>query len=191
MGGMPPGQWGAPAPGPGYGGGQPGRPAEQAGLPSGVSPQLLQQLAAQERQEFNVRATPDLHPGPLHGPTPASIPGGKLIDTLNLVALLSHQPPVPVVILDALGGATRLPNAVPAVFAAQPGSYQDQIQQGLGQMLQALTQGDRSRPVVVYCSDPHCWMSYNVALRAINLGYQNVFWYRGGLWAWGQARLPL
>jgi rhodanese-related sulfurtransferase len=27
-------------------------------------------------------------------------------------------------------------------------------------------------------------MSYNAALRAINLGYRNVLWYRGGVEAW-------
>jgi hypothetical protein len=34
-------------------------------------------------------------------------------------------------------------------------------------------------------------MSYNAALRAINLGYKNVLWYRGGIEAWQRAGLPL
>jgi 3-mercaptopyruvate sulfurtransferase SseA len=34
-------------------------------------------------------------------------------------------------------------------------------------------------------------MSYNAALRAINLGYTNVLWYRGGIEAWQQAGLPV
>jgi rhodanese-related sulfurtransferase len=153
--------------------------------------QALQMLSGQEKQEFGVPPTPELHPGAPHGPTPSSIPGGRVIDTLNLVALLSAQPPVPVLIVDALGGPQRLPNAMQGAFAAQPGSFQDQIQQQFAQMLQAATGGNPSLPVIVYCYDPNCWMSYNAALRAIRAGYQNVFWYRGGLWAWEQARLPV
>lgn len=34
-------------------------------------------------------------------------------------------------------------------------------------------------------------MSYNAALRAINLGYRNVLWYRGGIEAWQAAGQPL
>ena len=41
-----------------------------------------------------------------------------------------------------------------------------------------------------YCQGTYCWMSYNAALRAINLGYTNVLWYRGGIEAWKQAGLP-
>ena len=33
-------------------------------------------------------------------------------------------------------------------------------------------------------------MSYNAALRAINAGYTNVKWYRGGIEAWKAAGLP-
>ena len=46
-------------------------------------------------------------------------------------------------------------------------------------------------PVVVYCQSTHCWMSYNAALRAINMGYSNVLWYRGGIEAWQAAGLPV
>ena len=32
-----------------------------------------------------------------------------------------------------------------------------------------------------YCEGAQCWESYNAALRALDLGYSNVLWYRGGL----------
>jgi rhodanese-related sulfurtransferase len=34
-------------------------------------------------------------------------------------------------------------------------------------------------------------MSYNAALRAVNLGYTQVFWYRGGIEAWQLAGLQV
>ncbi|MGE0719678.1 MAG: rhodanese-like domain-containing protein, partial [Alphaproteobacteria bacterium] len=189
----PPGGFGQAAPGgfgqpPSGGFGQPPRGGdEQVRLPPGMNQQALQALAQQERQDLGAQPTAQLHRGPPHGATPTSIPGAKLIDTLGLVSMLGHQPPVPVVILDALGAPIGLPNAVPAAWAAGGNSFQDQTQQQLGQMLGQVTRGNRSIPVVVYCADPNCWMSYNVALRAAQLGYQNVLWYRGGLWAWQQA----
>lgn len=171
-----------------------GNPANNGGGgpqgPGGMNPEAMQALSAQEKQDFGIAATPQLHQDPMHAPTPTSIPGGRVIDTVNLLSMMTHQPPVPVVLIDAVGWPMKLPNAVTAVFAAQAGSFQDQSQQQFGQLLQSATQGNRSQPVVVYCADPHCWMSYNAALRAINLGYQNVFWYRGGIASWQQAGLP-
>lgn len=193
-GGMPGG--GYQQPGGGFGPGpsgpqQPGGGSQVAGLPPGVNAQVLQNLSMQEKQDYGVSPTNQLHQGALHGPTPSSIPGARVIDTLNLIALASVQPPAPMIVLDALGGQQRLPGALPASFAAQAGSFNDQAQQQLARMLQQMSSGNPSIPVIVYCSDPHCWMSYNVALRVVNAGYRNVFWYRGGLWAWQQAGLPL
>lgn len=170
---------------------QPGGGTQVAGLPPGVNAQALQSLSMQEKQEYGIGPTSQLHQGALHGPTPSSIPGGRVIDTLNLIALASVQPPTPMIVLDALGGQQKLPGALPASFAAQAGSFNDQAQQQLVRMLQQVSNGNTSIPVIVYCSDPHCWMSYNVSLRVVNAGYRNVFWYRGGLWAWQQAGLPL
>jgi len=36
-----------------------------------------------------------------------------------------------------------------------------------------------------------CWESYNAALRALRLGYREVYWYRGGVASWQAAGLPL
>jgi len=55
----------------------------------------------------------------------------------------------------------------------------------------AFAGGDKSRPMVFYCVDAECWLSYNAALRAIKLGYTNVMWYRGGVAAWRTAELPM
>nr|WP_146910579.1 rhodanese-like domain-containing protein [Arenimonas daejeonensis] len=57
--------------------------------------------------------------------------------------------------------------------------------------MQQATQGRKDRPMVFYCQSTQCWMSYNAALRAINLGYTKVLWYRGGIEAWQQAGLPM
>lgn len=150
----------------------------------------LDQMMQAERQDYGVPPTKQLHGGPMHGPTPASIPGGQVITTKGLAALVQERQ-APHVLFDVLGGPQMLPGAVPASWAAQGGSFRDQVQQQFGQMLQQATQGRKDMPVVFYCQSTQCWMSYNAALRAINLGYSNVLWYRGGIEAWQMAGLPL
>jgi len=166
------------------GGPDPGPPA-QGSATSGVS---LDPLMQAERQDLGVPPTRQLHDGAMHGPTPASIPGGQVITTKGLVELV-RRPPVPFFMFDALEGPEALPNAVPAAWAAQPGSLDDAVQQRFVMLLQQRTNGNKEMPLVFYCLSRECWMSYNAALRAIGAGYTNVLWYRGGLEAWKSAGL--
>lgn len=165
----------------------PGRPDAGAGKPGDAEADRLMRF---ERQDYGVPPTGQLHAGPAHGPTPASIPGGQLITTRGLVALLQGRQ-VPYVLVDVLGGPQTLPGAASAPWASQGGSFRDATQQQFARMLEQLTQGRRDVPVILYCQSTQCWMSYNAALRAIALGYTNVLWYRGGIEAWQMAGLPL
>jgi PQQ-dependent catabolism-associated CXXCW motif protein len=184
---FPQGQQQGPAGGPSAGGfGSPGFGAP----PAQNGPANLDQLMQVERQDFGVAATKELHAGQMHGPTPASIPGGQVITTKGLVELMRGQQ-APVLLLDVLGGPEIIQGAQYAVPAAQPGSFNDQTQQQLSQYLEQATQGSKQYPIVLYCLSPQCWMSYNAALRAINLGYTNVLWYRGGIESWKQAGMPV
>lgn len=160
-----------------------GAPPQQ----QGASP--LDALMVVERQDFGVAPVSALHAGEMHGPTPASIPGGQIITTKGLVELLRGGQ-APVLTLDILGGQEMIQGAVYAVPAAQSGTFNDQTQQQFGQFLQQATSGNKQYPIVMYCLSPECWMSYNASLRAINLGYSNVLWYRGGIESWKKAGLP-
>jgi len=206
--GQPPGGYGQPQPGygqapggygqqqPGYGQQPPGGQQPQfGGGPGGMPGQPvggnLDAMMAMERQDFGVPPQRELHAGAMHGPTPTEIPGGKLITTKGVVDLLQNQQQLRPVVFDVLGGPQTLPQARPAVPASQPGSFEDPVQREFGAYLQQATGGNRETPVVFYCLNPQCWMSYNAALRAIKLGYSNVLWYRGGIEAWQQAGLPV
>ncbi|GAB2504165.1 rhodanese-like domain-containing protein [Arenimonas alkanexedens] len=174
---------------PGYGQSPPGYgQPPQSGQPGGGD--ALGRLSMMERQDMGVAATAQLRSGGLHGPTPASVPGGRLITTQELAPLLQNQQSGALV-FDVLGGPQALPQAIPVVPASQGGNFQDQTQQEFGNYLQQVTQGRKDRPMVFYCQSVQCWMSYNASLRAINLGYSQVLWYRGGIEAWQQAGLPL
>ena len=150
----------------------------------------LDRLMQVERQDFGVAPTSNLHAGAMHGPTPASIPGGQVVTTKGVVSLVQGKQ-APYFLFDVLGGPETLPGAMPAAWLAQPGSFNDQVQQQFSQMLQQGTQGRKDMPLIFYCLSNQCWMSYNAALRAINAGYTNVLWYRGGIEAWKSAGLPV
>ena len=169
----------------------PNRPIQQA--PASRLPEMAMPtgIASGERQDFGIAPTRQLRSSQqLHGPTPTSIPGGKVIGTQQLSQLLQGGQSN-VLLLHAYGAPEHLPGAQAAGPAAQGGSFDDQVQREFGQYLQQATGGDTARTLVVYCAGPQCWGSYNAALRAIHMGFRNVHWYRGGVEAWRQAGLPL
>lgn len=49
---------------------------------------------------------------------------------------------------------------------------------------------DPKQPLVFYGGARAGWLSANAALRAVQAGYTQVYWYRGGLPAWTAAGLP-
>lgn len=147
----------------------------------------LQMLVQQEQQDFGVPPQQTLQPQ-MHGPTPTSIPGGQVITTDRLIPMLAQGPQNGPLVFHVLGPGNMLPGAQMATPASQAGSFSDQTQQEFGQYLQQVTQGNKAKPLVFYCLNTQCWMSYNAALRAINMGFTQVLWYRGGIEAWQQAQ---
>ncbi len=175
-----PGPFGMAPPGNGY-----GQPNAGPGNPQAQ----LAALDAMERQDFGVPPSTGLHGGAMHAPTPAQVPGAQVITTMQLVQLV--QSGARPVVVDVLGGQQSLPGAIPASMGGAGGSFQDGNQAQFVGLLQQATGGDTSRPVVVYCLNPHCWLSYNAALRAVNGGFTRVYWYRGGIETWSQVGLPV
>lgn len=147
-------------------------------------------VAVIETQDFRVPPIEHLRADPLHAETPTSLPGGRTIGTEQLNAFYQREPGS-FLIFDVLGGRQGLPGAQNALPAGRGASFNDAVQRDFGNYLQQVTQGRKDVPLVFYCQSVYCWMSYNAALRAVRLGYTQVFWYRGGLEAWQAAGLPV
>ncbi|MEM8839323.1 MAG: rhodanese-like domain-containing protein [Pseudomonadota bacterium] len=145
-------------------------------------------ILAFETRDFGVPPTNRLRASGFHAPTPTSIPGGNLVTTAQLAGAI--QGGQQLVIIDVLGSDYTLPNALSAPAMAQPGHYRDRVQQQTNHWLGQITGNNRQVAIVIACSDPFCWLSYNASLRAIAAGYTNVYWYRGGHQAWNMAGLP-
>lgn len=157
----------------------------QVALPEGK-----QQGFAYEDKDWGVAATSSIKRGTPHAPTPTTIPGARVIRTLELKTLLEQNKEV--VVVDVLDSKTRrtVPGAwwmsgagAAAMYGAEMGRFTA--------ALEKLTAGDKARPLVFLCLSSECWLSYNAALRAIEAGYKDVLWYRGGTDAWKGASLEL
>lgn len=125
---------------------------------------------------------------PYHVPTPVSIPGARVIRTLELKALLAGTEKV--VVIDVLDSKTR--TSVPGAYwlpGAGDGRFYAAEKSRFSAALEKLTGGDKDRPVVFLCLNSECWLSYNASLHAIEAGYNDVIWYRGGTDAWQGANL--
>lgn len=142
---------------------------------------------ADEARDFGIEARSDLRTAEHSAPTPLALPGGRTIFTPALRELIvnsaeGRQP----LMIDVLGGAghSTIPGTVWLPDAGRGSSFEDGLQLRLAQTLQVLTGADRTRALAFFCQGPRCWLSYNAALRAVKLGYSEVYWYRGGIEAW-------
>lgn len=107
----------------------------------------------------------DVYPRP---PKPSNLPAGTVW----------RDPPH-----ESIPGAHWLANVGYGVI---PPAMQDYFTSHLDK----LTGSDKSRPVVFFCLR-HCWMSWNAAKRALEMGYTNVSWFPDGVDAWRDAELPI
>ena len=143
-----------------------------------------------EAEDWGVPATNELRQDAYHAPTPTTHPTAAVINTQDLHAqLIGPNPPVTINAVFGDKQVTSIPGSIWLPAAGQGGTFDDDIQTQLASTLGNITDNDVARPIVVYCVDANCWLSYNAALRLHALGYENLYWYRGGITAWKAASL--
>jgi PQQ-dependent catabolism-associated CXXCW motif protein len=145
--------------------------------------QAKPEVYAEEEKDSGVPATKQLRTVGYHSPTPLQIPGGRVVTTGELKALLAQNPRP--YLIDVLGGGvhTTIAGAFWMIGAGAGDMDRDETSR-FAKAIAAFAGGDKARPMVFFCVDSECWLSYNAALRAIALGYTNVMWYRGGIASW-------
>jgi len=139
-----------------------------------------------EDKDWNVEALTKPRSGRPSAPTPTSIPGARVIKTLELKALLDTNKDV--VVVDVLDSKTR--KSIPGAFwlaGAGDGQFYAAERSRFATALEKLTGGDKTRPLVFLCTSSECWLSYNASLHALEAGHKDVIWYRGGTSSWTGA----
>ena len=146
---------------------------------------------------------PGFWTGPINSAVPATIAGGKVINSARQLRSLLTQPATVIVDVsnaprrpdNLASGAPWLPlphQAIPGslwIPGAGLGEIPPAVDDFFRKQLAAATDNDATRPVIIYCHRT-CWLSWNAAKRAIGYGYRNVYWYRDGIEGWKAARLP-
>ena len=149
---------------------------------------------AGESLDSGIRATSELKSPPYHGGTPIDAPGARRITTAELVKLMNSQDKP--ILIDVRSADDKF-GTLPGAFWIRGGgsvgasaARTETISDMFGRLLDTLVAG-KERPLVLFCTGPDCWLSHNAAMRAVERGYKQVLWYRGGTEAWNAAKLPM
>jgi PQQ-dependent catabolism-associated CXXCW motif protein len=70
------------------------------------------------------------------------------------------------------------------------GALSDKLEDYFRTRLERLTGDNLEAPIVIFCLKD-CWMSWNAAKRALEIGYRNLMWFRDGTDGWQELGYPL
>jgi len=162
-------------------------------------------LAMQAIRAETLPAEPEgFRMGDYNAEVPAGVAGARVIPSAGeLKSLIDDLGPV---LLDVYPAPNRPAELSADVLWIEPtretlpealwlanvgmGPAPDELQALLAEVLNRATDGATSFPVVIFC-EPRCWHSWNASKRAVLLGYENVYWYKGGVEGWRLAGYPL
>ncbi len=135
-------------------------------------------------------------------PVPATISGGIVVGPEDAFALWQEgaafidvlpRTPKPANLPEGTIWREKTRNSIPgAIWLPNVGygAIADATEAYFRRGLDNATEGDLSRPVVIFCLDD-CWMSWNAAKRAIAWGYTHVHWLPEGTDGWQLWGYPL
>jgi PQQ-dependent catabolism-associated CXXCW motif protein len=157
--------------------------------------ELSKKAYADEDSDMGVVVPQTLREGSeIHAPTPSTMPSGsKIISTLELVKLFKSEPKL--VVLDSNhANAAKKPTLPKANWLHGSGWAETKFNKTIDTNFAKVMAGiapNKNTPIVSYCSNWECWLSWNTTMRLSALGYTNLYWYRGGIDAWRAAKLPV
>lgn len=165
-------------------------PTDPARPDQPATPTAEQTNFAGEMTDYGVAPKRELESN-VGSPTPLSIPVGRRITTGEVQQLVAGDPNA--VLIDVLADPhpNTIRNAVFIPAAGMGGAVNDGVQPRVVEALRQAAGGQTNRPLIFFCAGANCWESYNAVLRAHAAGYRNLYWYRGGLGSWSEARLPM
>jgi malonate-semialdehyde dehydrogenase (acetylating)/methylmalonate-semialdehyde dehydrogenase len=121
--------------------------------------------------------------------TPASLPGTRVIDVAEAKALIEKGTKVFDVRLPEEFDHGHIPGSLLVPYDEASAKEVDFIASEDKFDLRKLP-ADKNETFLMYCDGTICWKSYKAAHMAIQNGWKNVLWFRGGLPAWKEAGLP-
>ncbi|TVP69810.1 MAG: PQQ-dependent catabolism-associated CXXCW motif protein [Rhodobacteraceae bacterium] len=145
----------------------------------------------------------DYRGAPYRAPVPATLAGADVLDDMRAHALWSAGEAV---FIDVLPQAARPPDlpadmlwnetprdSIPGAIWLPNTGYQGLSDAEMVYFTNALATASAGRdnaPMVFFCLED-CWMSWNAARRALEIGYSRVLWYPQGTDGWAARGWPL
>ena len=122
--------------------------------------------------------------------TPTSLPGAKIISAAEAKTLIAGGMKVYDVRLAEEFGHGHVPGAILVPYnegsAKEVGFDPGDDKFDLNKL-----PADKNTAFMMYCDGTICWKSYKSATMAIQNGWKNVIWYRGGMPEWREAGFPV
>ncbi|MHB1352311.1 MAG: rhodanese-like domain-containing protein [Thiobacillus sp.] len=152
-----------------------------AGLAKNNSLQLA--LAGASKADFKSVAS-------MLNTTPTALPGARVVSAAETQALMAQGVPVYDVRVGEEYAEAHIPGAISVPYkegsAKEVGFDAADDQFALNRLPK-----DKNAPFIMYCDGTICWKSYKSAVMAIQAGWKNVYWFRGGLPEWKEAGMPV
>ena len=128
---------------------------------------------------------------PYVGETPTAVAGARVVDVAGLRAMMNS--PRPPILLDVASGRERrsLPGSIWLPGAGVCDRDNPRAQARFEARIAELTGADKERPLVVFCPNRNCWLSYNATLRLAHAGYTDLAWFRDGTEGWQRSGFGL
>lgn len=112
---------------------------------------------------------------------PPGIPGAVNVTAEEVVELILSKPDL--VIIDArMNGEYAKGHIEGAVNILNTSMQQQDLEAAAP---------DKTMPIIVYCNGERCLRSSDAVSKAMEWGYRNVFWFRGGWREWTDKGLPV
>ena len=112
---------------------------------------------------------------------PESIPGAVTISAEEVVELILSRPDL--IIFDSRKETEYMKGHIEGAINMLNTSMQPES-------LELIVE-DKNRAIVFDCNGLRCLRSSNAVKKAMDWGYQNIFWFRGGWKEWMDKRLPV
>ena len=141
--------------------------------------------------------------GRYRGPVPQTNPGTEVVDTKRVVELHATGEVVFIDVFpprglgaDPIDGTWMTNESHESIESATwlPEVGRGHVEQEhidyFQRNLKLLTAENKSKPLLFFCT-ADCWQSWNAAKRALQYGYENIFWYPEGTDGWAEEGHPV
>lgn len=106
-----------------------------------------------------------------------------------MASLLAERSPIVIDVALASWGKS-LPGAIGLQGTGYGSEFSSAVQERFQRKVVELTKGDLTASVIALCANAERLTAYNLAVRLVEVGHTNVYWYRGGLEGWRASNLP-